>query len=654
MSTTGDLARHLPDGAIEYLGRADCQIKLNGFRIELGEIEVTLTGHESVDQAVAVAWETATGEAKLCAYVQTAAGADLDVDALRDYSEAKLPYYMVPSAFVGVEVWPVLPNGKLDRNSLPVPDVIRHSPTTYVAPRNRVESKLVQIWQKVLPADRIGVHDDFFALGGDSMRSMKAVLAASENGIPLAVRDFYLHPTVAELAANAGECPSSSEDDESSAGVVPLTSAMRRYLYERKTPNAHHWNFSILLEPTEQLDRGCLEQAVRQLVVRHDSLRLRFGLRNGAWTAYCKDEPHRDSFCRLDYSHLPEGERRAAVERACAEMQTSFDLETGPLFRSAYFDMGHHSADRVFITAHHLLVDGISFGILLEDLESIYQRLRGGSAARKGRVRVSYKQWASRLDRYSQSEEMQKELPFWKGLPWSARAKLPRDYDRGDESNTNESAREVIVALSPEDTAALLDFLPKWTNPDDVLLTALSQALADWGGTTTALVDRISHGRDPIDGETAPSNTIGFLIAYTPLVLTVDPASTPMENVASIAKQLRQIPSSGMGFDLLRYRPDSELADMPPAEVLFNYLGSENVMVSTGPMFRRSSDPHGSINSPQGCRQQALSVVGAKGPNGLEVRFVYSENLHRRETIESLAAKFRERLEAIAKTDLQQ
>jgi non-ribosomal peptide synthase protein (TIGR01720 family) len=621
----------------------------------LGEIEVRLTGHEDVEEAVVIADRNASGDQHLVAYVRGAAAVELDGEALRSYLQASLPPYMIPAACVAVETWPVLPSGKLNRKALPIPDVTQPSQTAYAPPRSGLERKLVQIWQKLLPVDNVGVRDDFLELGGSSMIAMKVVLAASENGISLAVGDLFRHRTIAELADRMGEYRSSVEDDESSVGTVPLTAGMRRFLYERKTPEPHHWNVCTLLEPAEPLEIGQLEEAVRHLVARHDSLRLRFCIRNGEWKAFYKEDAHRGVFSRMDLSALPPEEQLSAVERACIGIQTGFDLEMGPLLRVAYFDLGPERAHRVFVCAHHLVVDGMSLGTLVEDFGSTYHTLGGAPAPGRSRARVSYGQWAKRLERYSQSEQLQQELPFWKGLPWSACATLPRDYDCGDESNTNESARQVVVALSPGDTAALLDFLPKWAKPDDVLLAALSQALADWGGATSVLIDQISHGREPIDGGPAPSLTIGFLIAYRPLVLFVDPASTPMETVASIAKQLRQVPSAGTGFDLLRYRPGSELAELPRAEVLFNYLGSQqDIITSTGPLFRLSEDPHGSIYGPRGRRQYALSVAAAKGSDGLDVRFVYSENLHRRETVERLAAKFRERLEVVARTELRQ
>jgi non-ribosomal peptide synthase protein (TIGR01720 family) len=485
-------------------------------------------------------------------------------------------------------------------------------------------------------------------------------------GLNADVRTLFVTPTVAALAAEAdhekslvqerldlssqGSEATSAENAKSLAGSIPLTSAMKRFLYDRKSPDPHHWNIVALLEPLEALDYARLEDSVQHLFAQHDSLSLGFRFQNGIWTAGQREDAHSSACSRLDLSALPREEHEAAVERACAELQSTFDLEKGPLFRVAYFDLGFERPHRVLVCAHHLVTDGFSFGVLIDDLTANYREARDASPSReRSGGGVSYGQWSGRLERHSNSGRLREEIPFWKALPWSDCLSLPRDHYRGDEHNTNESAREIAVHLPRQDTAALLDGLPKGIRIEDALIASLAWALADFGNSRTVLIDRISHGREPIDGGKAPSRTVGFLIAYTPLVLTLDLADPPMRHVGNIAAQLRRIPSAGMGFDLLRYGPAAELSAHPRSEVLFNYVGDLENMAPIEPLFRRSSDPHGPSRSPQGCRQHALAVLVSKQNEALDVRFVYSENLHERRTIDRVVTEFRNCLATIVK-----
>jgi non-ribosomal peptide synthase protein (TIGR01720 family) len=490
-------------------------------------------------------------------------------------------------------------------------------------------------------------------LGGHSLLAVKVVERMRRAGLAADVRTLFVTPTVAALAAEAD--PNSelvgAEDGAAAAAEggnsVPLTPAMKRFLYDRRSPDPHHWNVAALLEPSEPIDFARLERAVRQLFVRHDSLSLGFRQKNGEWTAVYKDDAHLSACCRMDFSDLPQDEQASAVERACSRLQATFDLADGPLFRVAYFDLGSRRTHRVLVCAHHLVTDGFSFGVLIEDLTSIYRALGEEPSSLRGGTGVSYRQWAKRLKQLSESDRIRQEMPYWNGLPWSACRALPRDHHCGDAHNINESAREVAAPLTPEDTATLLECLPKGVRLEDALITSLATALADWERSSTVLIDRISHGREPIDGGRAPTHTVGFLIAYTPLVLTLDPTATTMRNVAAVGAQLRRIPSGGIGFDLLRYRPGSDLLNAPQSEVLFNYLGDLETVGFPDPLFLRSPDPSGSSRSPQGRRQHALAVMAVRENQKLDVRFVYSENLHRRETIERIAAKFGECVAAI-------
>src|SRR6185295_10479961 len=254
MYRTGDRARYLPDGNLEFLGRLDFQVKIRGFRIELGEIESVLAEHSGVAQAVAAAREDSPGDRRPVAYVVPADGApEPAAQELRAFVHARLPEYMVPSAFVALAAIPLTENGKVDRKALPAPDAARRAGgADYAPPASAAESLLARIWGELLGLDRVSVHDNFFELGGDSILSIQIISRAGQAGLHLTARQVFQHQTIAELAAVAESAPTVRAEQGAVTGAAPLT-PVERWFFEQELPAAHHWNQSLLLEAIRPL-----------------------------------------------------------------------------------------------------------------------------------------------------------------------------------------------------------------------------------------------------------------------------------------------------------------------------------------------------------------------------------------------------------------
>jgi non-ribosomal peptide synthase protein (TIGR01720 family) len=640
---TGDLARWAEDGSIEYLGRLDHQVKIRGFRIELGEIESALLEHESVREAVVVAREVEhlPGDKRLVAYVALNAGYAEADDALRAFLGTTLPEHMLPALFVFVDALPLTPSGKLDRQALPAPRRKTASPADLVAPSTPVEEKLAAIWCEVLQLPAVGMHDNFFELGGDSILSIQIVAKAGSAGLQLKPNALFTHRTIAELASVVNAAPAISAEQGLAEGEVPLTPAQSLF-FARDVAEPHHWNQTLLFELRERLAITALEQAVQQLILHHDALRMRFSVADGAWSQRNAGAADQTVCSLVDLGALPVAEQAAALEQAAAAAQQSLDLANGPLLRAALFDLGPASRQRLLLTIHHLVVDGVSWRILLEDLQAAYAQVLQGQAVRLPAKTSSYKQWAERLAAHAQSPELAGEASYWLDLGRRAAA-LPTDYAAHPGDNLVGSEQTVTVHLPPAESLALLQEVPAayQTTINDVLLTALTMACAPWTGTPALSLYLEGHGREELFADIDLSRTVGWFTALYPVELALAAPSGPGESLKAIKEQLRRVPQRGIGYGLLRYLSgDRRFADLPEPQLCFNYLGQLDQAIAAESLLALAEESAGPARSPRGRRLFLLEVNAALVGGQLQVEWTFSDRFHQRQTIERLAERF--------------
>ncbi|MCP3144849.1 non-ribosomal peptide synthetase, partial [Pyxidicoccus xibeiensis] len=650
MYRTGDLARWLPGGDIEFLGRVDFQVKVRGFRIELGEIESALLAYPDVREAVVVAREDVPGQKRLVAYVSAKPGHTLEVARVRTALKEKLPEYMVPAAFVVLEALPLTSNGKVDRKALPAPEAATEEARPYTAPRDDVEAALADIWARVLGRERVGIHDNFFDLGGDSIVSIQVVTRARQAGLRLTPRQLFQHQTVAELAPQVKTARQGHDEQGFVEGPVPLTPVQRAF-FEEASAEPQHFNQSVMLEALEPVDATALEQALQKLVEHHDALRLRFVREGGEWRqdAVAPGQPVR--LRRVDLSGVPEAELAAAVTRAADEVQRSLDLSEGLLLRAALLERGAGRTQRVLVVLHHLSVDGVSWRVLLEDLESAYRQLRRGEPVTLPPKTTSYKAWAEWLQAHARSEAVEAELPHWLQAARAQVAPLPVDIKEG--ANTVASERSVQVSLSAEETRLLLQETPGAyrAHIDDVLLAALGRAVAEWTGGTRVRVEQELHGREVPSDEVDVSRTVGWFTATWPLLLEVSRGGSPGDTLRNVRESRRQRPGSGLGHGLLRHlgRPEAAeaLRAQPRPGILFNYLGQLDALAQASQLFRPAPESQGSAQSGLAVRSHLLEVDALVAGGQLRVSWKYSEGVHQHATVESVAQGFVEALRAL-------
>jgi len=639
---TGDLARHLHTGIIEYLGRSDHQVKIRGFRIELGEIEAVLSQHPSIKEAVVSAREEGADHKRLVAYVVPDQRANLTTDQLRNYLGAKLPEYMIPSFFVILRSLPLTSNGKVDRAALPPPSYgDSGSDDGYVAPRNEIEETLASIWSTVLAIGRVGIHDNFFKLGGDSIISIQIIARANQAGIHLTPKQFFEHQTIAELAAVAESAPFITSFQGTVTGPVPLT-PIQHWFFEQRIPDPHHFNQSLMLELKERLDPEVLSRVVDILLEHHDALRMRFHLEGESWIQENSASESNTPFTLIELGQLPESVKRAAIEQAASQAQSSLDLNDGPLMRVVLIDLGESAAARLLLASHHLVVDGVSWRVLLEDLNRAYENLSQGKEASLGPKTTSFKDWAESLVEYARSEEMKEDSRYWSERSRARVARAPADYLGG--RNLVNSGRVTTVSLSEQETRTLLTSVGNAyrTQIQEVLLCAVAEALSQWTGGERVKIEMEGHGREEIIEGIELTRTIGWFTSVYPLVLDVKRGGLG-EKLKSVKEQMRSVPRRGIGYGILRYlSPDDSVSSLlkqqGDSEVVFNYLGRlDEVLNET--VFAPAAELPGPNRSLAGARRYLIDISASVTEGRLHLHWTYSTNLHRPETINKLAGR---------------
>jgi amino acid adenylation domain-containing protein/non-ribosomal peptide synthase protein (TIGR01720 family) len=667
---TGDLGRYLPalkdtasrreaiceavsfrsplghNGKIEFLGRIDNQVKLRGFRIELGEIESKLEQHPQIKQAVVQVREDLANQQRLVAYLVSRQEQSPTTSELRSYLSEKLPEYMIPAVFLFLDSFPLTPNGKIDRNALPIPEITIERELT-VNPRNQIESSLVNIWTEVLQVDNIGINDNFFELGGDSILSLQVIAKARGASIQLSPKQIFQYQTIADLATVANTTTAQKAEQGLVTGVFPLTPIQQRF-FAQKFIDSHHWNQSVILE-VNNCSPTLLAKAVQHLWEHHDILRSHFVETESAWECAISVGATRElPLDSYQLSELSEDRQRQEIEEIASELQSGFNLSEGQLIKIVWFDLGKQQSSRLLIIAHHLIIDGVSWRILLEDLEIAYQQLSQGKAVKLPAKTTSYKYWAEQLQKYAQSETVKEELNYWLNLLEGTGNRdkfqvLPVDFPGGD--NTVASAGTVSITLTEEETQTLLSKVPSayQTQINDVLLTALVQAFQEWTGSNSLLIELEGHGREDILANVDLSRTVGWFTTIFPVLLNLGTNSNRGETLKTIKEQLRSIPHRGINYGILRYSNNDpsikkKLQNLLQAEVRFNYLGQLDQITHKSSLFQPANESTGNHQSLKGHRDCSLEINSAITKGQLFFDWTYSQALYRETTIQQLAA----------------
>lgn len=657
---TGDLVRCIADqqgkpGNLEFVGRVDHQVKIRGFRIELGEIESAILTSDLVSEAIVLAKsiDAAKETKQLVAYVvanKAQCGAALGEDDVNElnlreeliaYLEQSLLSHKVPSAFVFLDALPHTPNGKVDRKALEAKDVPVQLTQQYQAPRNEVEQQLCQIWQKLLKLKKVGVTENFFAIGGDSILAIQAVTQAAKQGLVLTTRQIFECQTIEKLAPLVNATMQIEAPQEAIVGEQVFIPIQREFL-TGDSVDQHHYNQSVLLIVPADFTIEALRDIMFAVYQRHDILRLSVVEQTGQYLPLTESLVERAVRC-VDLGLLDNLSWEAELAKAGSEIKAGLSLATADVFRAVLFE-GNGVQRRLLLTAHHMVVDGVSWRILFEDMASAFAQWQQNTAITLGAKTSSFQQWGQFLNDYANSDEIRAEKAFWE-----AQAATPVDdlpvYQGAVEDNSLANSDTVEFELSDLHTQALLNQCTAAyrTQINDLLLSALYLALHKWTGKNAFRVDLEGHGREPLSETLDLTQTMGWFTSVYPVLLSTEASATIGQVIKAIKEQLRAIPNGGIGFGLLQQMlaNDAQRASFSDAvgarsAVLFNYLGQFDQVVNNDGPFQVANEFAGEDVSVRRQRGHQLELNGLVSGGKLKFSLRFNASQYQQATITSL------------------
>ncbi|HEY9257269.1 amino acid adenylation domain-containing protein [Chitinophaga sp.] len=620
MYRTGDIGRWLPDGSIEFLGRRDDQVKIRGFRIELREISHHIKSHPLIRDSEVLCLEDA-GEKYIAAYY--VADTTIDQAELRSYLLGCVPEYMVPGHYYQLEQMPVNTNGKIDKKVLKAMAMQTAATDMADAVGTPHEELLREVWSQVLGVKRPRIRDNFFLLGGDSIKSIQISSRVRGLGYHLSVRSIMTAPTIADLARLLRPLVKTIDQSEIS-GPVLLTPVQRWFLL-RESDYRHHYNQSVFLEFDEVLDIALLRNIFSRLLAHHDALRIVF---SGDMTQEIQGS---------DAAVWVEEITTTDWLKANQSLQASIDLAKGPLLKAALYQQEHKS--RLIIVAHHLVIDGVSWRILFDDFETLYRQLRKGEEPVLPLKTNSFQTWAYSLEKYRESATFKLAGQHWLQDKYQRIYNIPKDNPAG--ANNYGLTAEASFRLTRAATQQLLTTANRSFNTqvNDLLLASLSIAMADCFGLPAVKIEMESHGRNHPVGEIDINRTIGWFTAIYPLLLSQpDENGTLANHIKAVKENIRAVPNEG--FDYLFYQ---QAAGIAPAQISFNYLGQfdEDLQEKS---FRIIKGQSGDEIDSRAQREYELVFSGIILDGRLEMRLMYSSEQFLAATPEKLMKRYEERL----------
>ncbi|TDF41775.1 non-ribosomal peptide synthetase [Alteromonadaceae bacterium M269] len=664
---TGDKVRYLPDGNLVFMGRLDEQVKVRGYRVELGEIERCLTDIDTVQQAVVMLVDNDVNQGLIAWVVKDGVKQNSD---LEQQLKHRLPDYMLPQKILSLESIPLSANGKIDRvllKQLANEDERAPALKEFRKPKTENEIKIAKIWCEILKRDSVSIDDDFFKLGGDSILSLQVIAKAKKVGLKLTPRQLFDQPTIEKLAELAKPISKSRKRNLMVSGSVPLT-PIQHWFFEAEHPDMHHWNQSVIFKATSKISFTGIQNSVEALVKHHDTLRLKFVLEGTVWQQSYSSIMSVDSakLCRritaseLGLTEMSNEEQVSqAIELHTAKAQTALSLSEGPLIQITHFDLSdlEGQEDRILIVAHHLIIDGVSWRILLKDFAQLYHQLEQSKPIGLSDKSTSFQAWSEQLLAYAKSQKLAEEIEYWQNVMQTTSSIPFLEPKKSIEGNLVSTASTVSVELSKDQTAALIREIPVVYNTqvNDLLLAALANTLCK--SEQSVIVELEGHGResDVISegGELDLSQTLGWFTSRFPVRLTNTSHSVD-ELILQTKEQLDAVPNNGIGYGVLRYlHPEANVrkafAKHSKPKISFNYLGQFNTEKETGRLFSKTTESTGRQRAPTSKRSQLIELVSHISDDQLTINWQYSEALHDKSTIEQYANDYLKSLMNIIK-----
>ncbi|WP_432409139.1 amino acid adenylation domain-containing protein [Wukongibacter sp. M2B1] len=647
MYRTGDLAKWNNEGNIEFLGRLDYQVKIRGNRIEIGEVESRLLEHEYIKNVVVVALDDENDNKYLCAYF--VAAVEIVISEIREHLVQRLPDYMIPSYFVQLEEMPLTPNGKVNRSQLPRPDKSINNKESFAKAKNIEEQVLVNIWQEVLGIEKISVSDNFFLLGGDSIKAIQIIAKLKQKGFRLEMKDLFKNPKISNLAKHI-QVDNRKINQGIVQGEVQL-SPIQKWFFEHRLTDSHYWNQAVHMYRENGFDEKAIKKVFEILVQHHDALRMIYIEEEGNITQLNRglsEELFGLNVFEVGMGFSVEDVMKKEIEKG----QSVVDLNKGPLVNLYLFKTD--TGDYLSIVIHHLVIDGVSWRILIEDFKTAYNQVNSNEEILIPEKTDSYKAWTEKISDYAKHKKTLNELEYWANLKGET-VVLNKDFSVMKSQKKLKDNEFVSVSLSKEDTEKLLSKVNKAYNTEtiEILLTALGLALEEVTKQNKILINLEGHGREEMLDSICISRTIGWFTSLYPVLLDVSNNNELSYSIKAAKENIRRIPNRGFNYGILKYNSslDDEVSMSnfkSEPEICFNYLGQ----------FGKTAEDDSfeiidmaNINSMSSNAEMlyAMEINSMIIKKQLEIRFTYNKNEFRRETIEDYSNQYIKKLNEIIK-----
>ncbi len=639
---TGDLGQWLEDGNILFIGRKDDQVKIRGYRIELGEINQRLLEHPQIKDGVVVVQVNQAGTKELAAYF-VPDQENWEAQELRSFLSRSLPEYMIPAHFIQLDKLPLTANGKIDKQALPHPQQqALATGVTYQAPRNSLESQLAEIWSKVLNQEKVGIYDNFFTLGGDSIKAIQILDHLQQNQLTTKIHAIFQYPTIAELSPLVSSYQMTIEQGPVT-GTVDLTPIQHHFFAEHQI-DPHHFNQALLLKAKQRFEEDALLEVMQAIQRHHDILRVHYRFEE---TQIFQEIP--DAETPLDFRVLDLRDRNDAIAQQNLEadrVQASMDLQKGSLMKVVLFRLPEE--DQLLLVVHHLLVDGISWRILVEDVQNGYQQKINGQPLQLPEKTHPYADWAQALTNYANSKELLAEKSYWQQVIACQESRLACDHQEQDLRIDDMLTHS--FQLTPATTKFLLGEAQQVFQAEinDLLLTTLARAFQCWRGNQKTLIHLETHGRGEILPDINTNRTVGWFTSFYPFLLELSEKERLAEQIQAVKDSLQKVPHKGIGFGILKYLSELPLQEKEKfqgkARVSFNYLGQFEQDRDSA-LFEVTPESTGTWSSPRAAPLHDLYIEGMVLQQYLEMTVHYHPGQYETDSIVTLCRYYQEELE---------
>ncbi|WP_189457513.1 amino acid adenylation domain-containing protein, partial [Aquimarina muelleri] len=637
---TGDMGYWLPDGSLVFSGRKDTQVNIRGYRIELGEIESVLASVKSVISCCVISTTDVEGHPRLIGYVVYEG--EFDKTILQEALRNRLPEYMVPQLWVPLSSMPLNHSGKIDKKALPTLELASLSSETYVAPVSDIERSLAQVWQDLLGVPKVGIHDNFFDLGGDSIITIQVVSRLKRYGYHLQPRDLFEHQTISGLSQvallNGSEIKGEQGILVGESNLLPI----QQWYFEEAYSQTSQFNQSIFVAINKQINQSFLEQAVKALVAHHDALRFSYVEDEIGWKQHYD---HKEAILEVvDLQDASQNEIASLITKACTENQEGLVLDKGDVFKVVLIKTPEYEKmNRLFIVAHHLIVDGVSWRIILDDFNAILEAVNKEEKIDLGVKGSSYREWVDALSTYAIDTSVMEQLPYWKT---AINAYTPLPVDKKNERSTYKDIIDYSIKLNAEYTAILLKEVHQsyGTEIDDILLCCLVLTINEWTDQDTVNIGMEGHGREHISKSIDISRTVGWFTSLYPVSLSIARDLSLGDLIKTIKEQLRRIPEKGIGYGALRYlHPSEDIRNQLSGiswDIVFNYLGQLDNTVQASDIIGRADESSGEEIGGDVPFYEKLAVNSSIAGGELIMGWSFSKKEYDIKTIEKLAESY--------------